>query len=167
MKRKKSKFEQKIAAGDQNEIIVRAYKEQKEAIRKRRQSHVKLVEEQDTLNMLRHENTLKNKAEKLLDHYLVTIFMTLITIYALFFDNLRIIAFNKKYDDLCFGITLLGIVCYTLEIVLSSWAKSDYLNTFFFWLDIFSTISMIPDCEWIWKAFIDTPSGSIDATDLA
>jgi len=58
-----------------------------------------------------------------LDHVVVVVFMTLITIYALYFDDLRILLVPTKYDDIFFGITLLGIICFTLEIILSSYAK--------------------------------------------
>lgn len=33
--------------------------------------------------------------------------------------------------------------------------KENYRWTFFFYLDIFATLSMIPDCEWIYDNFID------------
>jgi len=92
--------------------------------------------------------------EKILDHYAVIIFMTMITVYALFFDDLRIIIFPKSYDDLFYGITLIGMICFILEISFASYAKEDYLWSFFFWLDIVSTVSMIPDCGWIWDPII-------------
>ncbi len=38
----------------------------------------------------------KVKIDNALDHYVVVIFMTLVTIYALFFDDLRIIFFPKS-----------------------------------------------------------------------
>jgi len=88
--------------------------------------------------------------------------MTLITVYALFFDDLRIILFKKELDDLFYGITLFGMICFVLEISLGSYAKDDYLGSFFFWLDIVSTVSMIPDCGWIWDPII----GAGDDADL-
>lgn len=62
----------------------------------------------------------KLKICKFLDSYTTTTIMTLITIYALFFDDLRIIFFPKSIDDLFYGITLFGLVAYTIEIVLAS-----------------------------------------------
>jgi mannitol-specific phosphotransferase system IIBC component len=38
---------------------------------------------------------LKIQIRKFIDHYTVVIFMTLLTIYALFFDDLRILFFSK------------------------------------------------------------------------
>ena len=81
--------------------------------------------------------------------------MTLITIYALFFDDIRMIAFTKATDDIFFGITLLFMVTFAVEIVLASIGKGEeYFLTFIFWLDVVSTVSMIPDCGWIWDPFI-------------
>lgn len=82
--------------------------------------------------------------------------MTLVTIYALYFDDVRILFFPKSADDVFFGITLIGMICFALEIVLASFAKDDYIFSFFFYLDLVSTLSMIPDCGWIWEAIIDS-----------
>lgn len=46
--------------------------------------------------------------------------MTAITIYALFFDDIRILAFPKEADKFFDGITIFGIIMFSLEIVLAS-----------------------------------------------
>ena len=51
------------------------------------------------------------------------VFMTVLTIYALYFDDLRILYFPKGADDTFFAITLLGIICFTVEIIVASFAK--------------------------------------------
>jgi hypothetical protein len=93
--------------------------------------------------------------------------MTVITIYALYFDDLRILLFPKSGDDVFFGITLIGMICFALEIVLASYAKPEYIFSFFFYLDFVSTVSMIPDCGWIWDAIVGDETGGNNATDLA
>jgi len=116
-----------------------------------------------------HETSSKprwqQKLAKFLDHYAVVIFMTLVTIYALFFDDIRIAWFPKSSDDIFFGLTLFGMVCFAVEILLASVSVDDYFLGFFFWLDVISTISMIPDCGWIWDPL--TGGGGTSATDLA
>jgi len=97
---------------------------------------------------------MKIKIEKTLDHSAVVIPMTLITIYALFFDDIRVVAFSKNDDDYFYAITVLGMFMFTVEIIFASIGKEDYFLTFFFWLDVVSTISMIPDCGWIWNAIM-------------
>lgn len=108
-----------------------------------------------------------------MDSTAVTVFMTLVTIYALYFDDFRILFFPKSADDVFFGITLIGMICFALEIILASFSKDDYIFSFFFYLDLVSTLSMIPDCGWIWEAIIDSGGNSADqgsadnATSLA
>lgn len=101
----------------------------------------------------------KVKMAKILDHWSVVTFMTLITIYALFFDDIRMLAFPKSTDDIFYGITLVAMIAYTIEIICASIAVDDYFLSFFFWLDLISTISMIPDCGWIWNPIISGSSG--------
>ena len=101
--------------------------------------------------------------------------MTLITIYALFFDDIRMMAFPASQDDIFFGITLVCMIMFATEIVLASIGKgNEYACTFIFWLDVVSTVSMIPDCGWIWDPFIEaivgigeSGGGAESATSLA
>ena len=93
----------------------------------------------------------KMKARIFLDHYWTMGFMTALTVYALFFDDIRIIAFPKQADDAFFGITLVGIILFTIEVCLGAYALPGYVGSFFFCLDIISTLTMIPDCGWIWN----------------
>ena len=46
------------------------------------------------------------------------------------------------------------LVFFTLELVLASIAKKDYFLGFYFWLDIISTLSLIPDIGWFWDPII-------------
>ena len=109
----------------------------------------------------------KKKIVKFLDHYVVVTVMTIITIYALFFDDLRVLAFPKESDPVFSAITLFRMICFIIEIILSSYAKEEYLLSFFFWLDIISTLSMIPDIGWIRDEMFGSGEHSEDATDLA
>lgn len=44
--------------------------------------------------------------------------------------------------------------CFSVEIVISSFIVEGYLNSFYFWLDIASTISLFLDLGWIWESII-------------
>lgn len=115
-----------------------------------------------------NHDKIKARLSKFLDHTAVVVYMTLITIYALYFDDIRILFFPKTADDIFNAITLLVMICFTLEIFIASYAKPDYMFTFFFYLDIVSTISMIPDCGWIWDAIVGDDGEDADsATGLA
>ena len=104
---------------------------------------------------------------KLLDHPFTALFMTIIAVYSLFFDDIRSLALDPKWDELCFGITTACMFLFSLEIVLASIAKDDYFLGFFFWLDVISTLSMIPDIGWIWNAITGGGKGVQNAGQLA
>lgn len=97
---------------------------------------------------------------KFLDHYAVVVFFTLVTIYALFFDDIRILGIDQAYDDVFNGLTLAGMILFALEIIVTCYAKPEYIGSFFFYLDIISTITMIPDCEWIWSLIVENGGNS-------
>ena len=159
--RKSSRFVSRLDVGNpMDELILRMDEEKKKQIERR-----KLMERrnrEDPLPGLNPEsqhhlviNEKKRSIEKCLDHMVTVVFLTVITIYALFFDDIKIVSIDKEYDDIFSGITLFCIIAYTIEITLSSYAKKDYYKSFFFLLDIFSTISMIPDCQWLYEGIVD------------
>jgi hypothetical protein len=78
--------------------------------------------------------------------------MTALTIYALFFDDLRMMFFHVEDDDIFYSITSAALFFFAYEICLASYAKFGYWNSFFFWLDVVSTLSLIPDIGWIMDA---------------
>ena len=96
----------------------------------------------------------KVKIEQFLENYVVVIIMSTITVYTLFFDDIRVLAIDKQHDDICFGITCFCFAAFWVEIFFASISREVYFLTFFFWLDIVSTISMIPDIGWIWYLII-------------
>jgi hypothetical protein len=97
--------------------------------------------------------------EKCVDHYTVVIFMTVVTAYSLFFDDIRVLMISNKADDTFFMITFGCLLSFAIEICISSYCKEDYVGTFFFWLDIISTVSMVPDIPWIWEPIIGEGGG--------
>ena len=65
--------------------------------------------------------------------------------YALFGDDIRVIATDKTYD---FGFDIVTIIClimFSIEVFLAVFAREGYLCSFFFWLEFVSTISLILD----------------------
>lgn len=110
------------------------------------------------------------KLRHIVEHPATQIAMTIITIYSLFFDDIRIIAFTKSSDNVFYGLTLFAFVAFCIEIILASISIEGYFNSFFFWLDVISAITMLPDCGWIWFALTNTGTGMLAAgktTDLA
>ena len=62
--------------------------------------------------------------------------MTLVTIYALFFDDLRLLISPKTDDDYYYGVTLATMILFFLEIIGNTFVNPKYFNSFFFWLDL-------------------------------
>jgi hypothetical protein len=100
--------------------------------------------------LIKGKNAVKRKMSNLLDSWYFIVLMTMITIYALFFDDLRVILFTKNEDDIFYAFTTFSFVCFSFEIIITCYCKPDkYPYTFFFWLDVISTVSLIPDIGWI------------------
>ena len=53
-----------------------------------------------------------------------------------------------------------SFILFLIEIFINSMVKEDFKYSFFFWLDIIATLSLIPDIEWI----IDACGTIINAT---
>jgi hypothetical protein len=66
----------------------------------------------------------KKKIIAFIDHWIFVAWMTALTIYALFFDDIRLIAFEKKDDDIFFSISTIALFFFTFEIVLASYANN-------------------------------------------
>jgi hypothetical protein len=86
----------------------------------------------------------------MLENYNVVIFMSVVTIYTLFFDDIRVLSIDQSYDPIFFALTSLSFLIFCAEILLSSVCKEVYFITFFFWLDLVSTLSLLPDIGWFW-----------------
>jgi hypothetical protein len=110
------------------------------------------------VNKTNEENLKKNnwkiELNNFLDNNYVLIFMTAITIFALFGSSIQA-AICPSYVDYGFNIIqILLFGFFSIEIILSVLSKENYFLSFFFWLDIISTISLIQDIDWIFDALI-------------
>lgn len=92
------------------------------------------------------------KMEKILENYAVVGLMSAITVYSLFFDDIRMVALHMDTDNIIFAISSWCFGMFSLEIILASICKENYFLTFFFWLDVVSTLSMLTDIGQIWDA---------------
>jgi len=85
--------------------------------------------------------------------------MMIVTIYALFGDDLRILVFPPSTDHVFVVMNTITFILFVLEMFLNTWIKSDfsrgvhhwkgYVFSFFFWLDLLALISMLPDLPWV------------------
>lgn len=88
----------------------------------------------------------------IVEHNVIVGFTTLLTIYALIGDDLRLICTDKPADVAFNYIVLVCLVVFSLECVLSCIGKDDYYLSFFFWLDVISTGSLVLDLSWVSEA---------------
>jgi hypothetical protein len=85
-------------------------------------------------------------------------FVTLITIYVLFIDDVRVLSLTLSQDAIVYATIIFVMVIYLIDIIISSIAKNDYIFSFFFWADILCFISLLPDCGWIWNNIVGVSS---------
>ncbi|EGR28579.1 hypothetical protein IMG5_172520 [Ichthyophthirius multifiliis] len=87
--------------------------------------------------------------QKILDNNYFQSIITILTLYALFGDDIRILAFGPNADIGFDIITLIGLIFFFIEFFFSVFAKQGYKFSFFFWLDLISIVSLILDIQLI------------------
>lgn len=87
-------------------------------------------------------------------------FMTIVTVYSLFGDDVRQLAFTKPADDVFNGLSCAALACFSIEIIMASVVKDDYFLGFYFWLDLISTVSLITDIGWIMNGIMGNSGSS-------
>lgn len=91
------------------------------------------------------ETAKKNSVHKFLDNSKVQLFLLIITIYALFADDYRTLT-TKPDMDIVFDIFVIAITTiFAVEIFLASVWKPGFFNSYYFYLDIVSTMSLLLD----------------------
>ncbi len=79
----------------------------------------------------------------------VTVVMTLVTVFALVGDDIRLWKTQKETDNIFFASLILSFWLFALELILNTVVIEEFKYSFFFWLDIIATLSLIPDIPWI------------------
>lgn len=92
--------------------------------------------------------------------------MTIITIYSLFGDDVRQLAFNGDQDPVFYIMTSVALVAFAVEIVISCIVRDDYWLSFYFWLDIISTVSLFADIGWIMDAIAGVGSQNSSGSNV-
>lgn len=111
--------------------------------------------------------------KKFLDSASIQILMTLVTLYALVGDDLKIIYGAKEYDNVFVNLTIISFFLFMLELIFSCFGYDKYILSFFFWLDLVSTASLITDIKPLmdWFAGIgeetDEEGQAVDSADTA
>ncbi len=86
----------------------------------------------------------------MLDTSIVSIILLLLTLIALFGDDVRLGFFSASSDLVFDCLMLFCLIMFSIEIILQFIGKEDYgLLSFYFWLDFIALISLIADIYFI------------------
>lgn len=92
-----------------------------------------------------HTKGFKEKTYEFLDSVQVIIFMTIITIYALFADDVKQLIGSVEADK-AFNVTYYIIFCiFMIEFLVSCYCVPNYILGLYFFLDLISTASILLD----------------------
>jgi hypothetical protein len=56
---------------------------------------------------------------------------------------------NPDYDAIFNGFFFFVMFLFFVEFSASIWVKPNYFRSFFFWLDLFASLSMVLEIDWI------------------
>ena len=120
------------------------------------------------------------KGRQLLASPAYTASMLVLTVYALFGNDLRLLAFDSRVDEGFFVLAAITFFAFCFDLLLASLVRSQadatqprsgnacqravgfkgYFLSFFFWLDFVAAVSVIPEIPWIWEPLIGESSSA-------
>lgn len=95
------------------------------------------------------ESPIRQRAREFVEGRYITIIMSITTVFALFGDDFRLWFTVKEADPYFYAGLCLSFVLFILEIFINSCVVNDFKFSFFWWLDIIATLSLIPDIGWL------------------
>lgn len=99
-------------------------------------------------------NKLKESINKLFNDSFFVICMTIVTLYALLGSDISVAFLSKKYDYIFDILSTLALVLFFVELLLNIYADKQYIFSFFFWLDLVSTLSLIMEIDFIFSPIL-------------
>ena len=112
----------------------------------------------------------KVQGAALIDQKYIATLMTLITLWALFGDDIRLAATQRSADEGFLVMTYICLVCFAIELTVSSVCKEKYFLGFYFFLDFVATFSLLFDIPEVMEALFGgggSQGGAADSTTLA
>ena len=119
---------------------------------------------------------------QLIDSNSLTSFMAIVTIYALYSDDVRVLGFDKAADPAFVVLSSIAFFLFLIEIGVQCWCRDKYINipkkiacgreadwqerlesvkkfiwvgSFYFWLDLMATLSMVFELPWMTSVSAD------------
>ena len=109
--------------------------------------------ELEQLNAKSNWDIFKIYITLLIDHSIYISVMSIITIYSLFADDIRCSFLKPTSDTIIDSFLVLSMCLYGIECLLSCIVKDDYLFSFYFFVDLISTFSLVFDILWIFNPY--------------
>ena len=78
-----------------------------------------------------------------------------VVVFALFGRDVQLAYFPKSSDITFVVLTVLAMVLFTIEIIASTVGKAKYVGSFFFYLDVGATGSMLLDIQYFAERFVE------------
>merc|ERR1719421_105244 len=92
--------------------------------------------------------TTRDRLNAFLETKFCQAFMAMVTIFALYGDDIRVYRFFKAQDTGFFCSYIVCLVLFSLELTLQAMVVEGYKYSFFFILDVVATCSLIVDIPW-------------------
>jgi len=122
------------------------------------------IKKVNTVKSIKVDSFLTAWSRRVVDNMYFVLLTTVLTIWALTGDDLRLI-FTDKPTDIVFNIIVIcSMVVFAAEIFLSMKGRADYPGSFFMVLDVIATVSMLLDITWFVEN-LDTFMGGEDSED--
>lgn len=106
-----------------------------------------------------NNNSCREVSRWLVDCAPVSFVCTLLTVFALCGDDIRLLFTDKPADIVFDALVMACIFVFSFEVVLSSIGKKDYFMGFFFGLDVISTGSLMLDLTFVSDALFASNNG--------
>jgi len=96
----------------------------------------------------------KKLMHRFIDHPKIQLMLLIVTLYSLFADDYRTLASGKHLDVIYDVFTIICLSIFSIEILIAAIWKISYFNSYYFYLDIISTASLILDFSPVRNALI-------------
>jgi hypothetical protein len=114
------------------------------------------------------ESPVKKRFRLILEHSYTQTVLSLITVYVLFADDIKMITTTQDADPIFSIICISIMILFFIEFLISSIVVENYFLGFYFWLDLVSILSMVLDVHWFYLTLVNAISGgSSNAKSIA
>lgn len=115
------------------------------------------------------ELTRQEQAIQFAENKYMSTALTLCTLFALFGDDIRVLC-PKSADTPIYHMLFICLLLFLAELGVNVYARPNYFmkgRGGAFYLDLVSTLSVIPDIGWIWSHVVGTSSGTSSSSQAA